>query len=155
MKENLKEWALIAEITGAIAIVISLIFVGSEIRQSSNLIQFSNYQTTLSWGMVRGDWLRDKEFAEIYELALNDYSGLSSVQKLQFDEFFGQQLNIWEFAYYAHNDEMMSDIAWEGWDTWYRVEFRKESFKTYWQEAKRNDYTGEFKTYADSVLLEK
>ena len=35
MKEKLQEYALLAEIIGALAVVISLIYVGSEVRQNT------------------------------------------------------------------------------------------------------------------------
>ena len=154
MKEtDWTKWSSIAEITGAIAIVVSLIFVGSEIRQNSAILQMSNYQTTLSWGAETGSWLKDKDFAEVYVAAINNYSELTEVQILQFDEFFGQRLNIWEFAFDAHKIGMIPENTWEAWDYYFRTEFSKSSFTTMWAESKRNDYYGEFKIYVDSALL--
>ena len=48
MKEKLQEYALIAEIVGGIAIVLSLIFVGMQIRQNSEISQVNAYQELVS-----------------------------------------------------------------------------------------------------------
>jgi len=45
MKEKLQEYALLAEIFSALAIVISLIFVGIQIQQNSELSQVNAYQS--------------------------------------------------------------------------------------------------------------
>lgn len=45
---KLEKWALIAEIVGGIAIVVSLIFVGYEVRQNTQATQIAAYQQLIN-----------------------------------------------------------------------------------------------------------
>ena len=153
IKKYLKEYALLAEIIGAIAVVISLIYVGSGIRQNTSAIQVTNHQSSIALGMELGAWMRDAEFAETYELALRDFSQLTTVQKLQFDSYVGNELNIWEFGFYTHYSGMMSDEIWSGWDRWFRSEINQESFRTLWLASKRVGYGEDFRIYVDSTII--
>lgn len=45
---KLEKWALIAEIVGGIAIVVSLIFVGFEVRQNTQATQIAAYQQLIN-----------------------------------------------------------------------------------------------------------
>ncbi len=49
MKEiNVSKWAVIAEVVSAVAVVVSLIYVGSEIRQNTLAIQDGSHQASLA-----------------------------------------------------------------------------------------------------------
>jgi len=53
--EKLQKWALIAEIVGGLAIVVSLVFLIIEVRGNSNLIRANAYdqniQSLVDWRM--------------------------------------------------------------------------------------------------------
>ena len=67
MKERLQEYALIAEIVGGIAIVLSLIFVGMQIRQNSEISQINAYQELVSQITVMNTLrVQDAEFADLF-----------------------------------------------------------------------------------------
>jgi len=67
LKERLQEYALIAEIVGGIAIVLSLIFVGMQIRQNSEISQINAYQELVSQITVMNTLrVQDGEFADLF-----------------------------------------------------------------------------------------
>ena len=67
MKEKLQEYALIAEIIGSLAIVLSLIFVGMQIRQNSEVSQINAYQALVSQiTMMNTLRVQDAEFADLF-----------------------------------------------------------------------------------------
>ena len=66
MKEKLKEYALIAEIISALAIVASLIFVGLEVRQNTETLVISTGDLALeSFNEMRTMIIQNGEVAEI------------------------------------------------------------------------------------------
>ncbi len=144
----------LVEFGAALTVLLGLVFVGLELRQNTNAIQVTNHQSSIALGMELGAWIRDPEFAETFELALRDFSKLTPVQKIQFDSYVGNELNIWEFTFYTHNDGMMSEEIWNGWDGWFRTEISQESFKALWFASKREAYGPEFRNYVDSVISE-
>ena len=67
MKAKLQEYALIAEIIGGIAIVLSLIFVGMQIRQNSEISQVNAYQELVSQITLMNTLrVEDPVFAELF-----------------------------------------------------------------------------------------
>ncbi len=81
---SLSEWALIAEICGMVAVVISLIFVGLEIRNNTKQSQAMAFNTGVKffrtiWGMVSTE-----ESAEIFIKGINDFDELSLNEKAIF-----------------------------------------------------------------------
>lgn len=92
---KLKQWALTAELVGAVAVVVSLVYVGAGIRQNTCAIMAANHQNLLAMDIDENAWFRDAEFAALYEAALAAIDGLSVSQMRQLRSFFSDQLNIW------------------------------------------------------------
>ena len=66
-KEKLQEYALIAEIIGAVAIVCSLIFVGLQIRQNSRISSVNAYQELISQiSTMNSLRIQDPGFADLF-----------------------------------------------------------------------------------------
>ena len=144
---------MVAEIIGAIAVVISLIYVGASINQNTNAIMVSNHQVLVAMDMDKNDWLRDSEFASIYETAIEDTSSLSPVQLRQFSTFVANTFNAWEFAFITHDNGMMNEDIWNGWDGFYRAELKQMGYLWFWNQG-REGFSPEFRSYVDSILAE-
>ena len=94
--ERLQKWALTAEIIGGIAILISLIFVGYEVRQSTkeaalkrNALEVSSYQNLMEGIMGLSQPLAlDADFAKINLEAIGAKSEtLTQREKLRLTSF--------------------------------------------------------------------
>ena len=83
----LKDYASAAEIIGAIAVVISLIYVGLSVNQNTNAVMVANHQALIAMDQNTNGWFRDPEFAATFENAMEDASELSPVQLLQYHIF--------------------------------------------------------------------
>ncbi|MFT7654109.1 MAG: hypothetical protein ACI9UU_003226 [Candidatus Azotimanducaceae bacterium] len=153
MRRSLKEYALAAEIIGAIAVVISLIYVGTSVNQNTNATMVANHHALVAMDQNTNSWFRDPEFAAIFESAMTDASTLSSVQLRQFRTFAADKFNAWEFAFLTHNNGMMEDNIWDGWDAYYRLELEQNAHQWYWNTG-REGYSPAFRTYVDSILAE-
>ena len=152
--EKLQEWALVAEIVGAVAVVVSLIYVGVSVRQNTDAILVSNHQSIVAMDIERNTWYRDLEFAAVYELALQDYEQLSPPQLRQFRTFVADTFNTWEYGFITHSRGMMDDVIWGGWEHYYRNELNKESYQWFWDTAKMG-FSEEFRIYVDSIPIER
>ena len=152
MKEmNVSKWAVYAEIVSAVAVVFSLIYVGSEIRQNTLAAQDASHLSSLVLGHDLESKLWDPEFANTYEAGLGDYSSLREPQKRQFDSFVSQNINIWEYSFYARDRGVMTDELWAGWDRWFRSQLRQDSWQEVWR-SRRGGYGESFQAYADSLV---
>ena len=140
----------VAEVIGALAVVISLLYVGSEIRQNTLAVQDTSHQNSLALGHDIEAYLFDDAFAETYESGLAQYSSLGGVEKRKFDSFVSINLNVWEYAFYARDRGTMQEDLWNGWDRWYRSQMALDAWKAVWSQ-RRGGYGDQFQQYADSV----
>lgn len=152
MKEKLQDYALIAEIVGAIAVVISLIYVGLGVRQNTDAIQVANHQALVSMDMEKNSWLREAEFAVIYDKAREDLNSLSPTEIRQYFTFVVDTLNAWEFAFITYNNGAMDDTIWNGWDGFYRAEMETEGYRQFWSD--NPTFSPDFSNYVNAILRE-
>jgi hypothetical protein len=153
MKKSLEQYALAAEIIGAIAVVISLVYVGTSVDQNTNAIRVSNHQALVAMDMEKNDWLRDSEFAAIHVIAMDDVGKLTPVQRIQYSTFIANTFNAWEFAFITHNNGMMDGNIWDGWDGFYKTVLEEKSHQWFWRKG-REGFSPEFRSYVDSMLAE-
>ena len=153
MKRSLRDFALVAEIVGAVSVVISLIYVGLSVNQNTNAIMVANHQALVAMDQDTNAWIRSPEFAAIYETATEDVSRLTPVQSLQYFTFVADKFNAWEFAFITHNDEMMEENIWDGYDSYYRSLLGQKSVRFWWNTG-RVTFSPAFTAYVDSILAE-
>lgn len=148
---KLERWALVAEIVGAIAVVVSLLYVGAGVRQNTEAILSANHQNLVAMDMNKNAWFRDPVFAALYELGLGDPSALTPGQFKQFETFIADQLNIWEYAFISHENGLMADNIWAGYDRFYSSQLRLPAYRSFW-DVNKDGWTREFARHADAVL---
>jgi hypothetical protein len=148
---KLEKWALIAKIIGAMAVVISLVYVGAGVRQNTDAIMSTNHQNILAMDINKNAWFRDPEFAALYESGLKDIDTLSAPQMPQFRTFVSDQFNIWEYTYISHEKGLMDDDIWKGYDKFYSSQLRLPSYQMIWEKNK-DGWTGGFARHAEAVL---
>ena len=58
-------------------------------------------------------WIRDRDMAEVVEIAMSGNGDLSPGQLEQFHTYLADKFNAWEFAYLTHESGMMEDNIWQ------------------------------------------
>jgi len=150
---RLQAWALVAEIVGGVAVIVSLIYVGIGVRQNTAAMMVANHQAVIAMDLDKNAWFRDPEFAALYERALAGTDELTPGQNRQVRTFIADTLNGWEFSYLTHADGMMNETLWLGWDSFYRRNMQDEPFRRFWRQG-RDNFSPAFAAYVDSVLPE-
>ena len=109
MKQKLQEYALLAEIFSALAIVVSLIFVGIQIQQSSELSQINAYQSIRqSINSLNELVISNPEFASVVVRARYDEELLPSEQR-QLQSFGFSLFNLGDMAYKQYESNLISE----------------------------------------------
>ena len=113
---KLQRYALIAEIVGAAGIIISLLFVGIEIRRSTVATYVRSYDQLLSdhvqWRM---DLATNPETQEAF-MAFTSGTGsddVSSGEEQMGRHAYQAVMQIWERAYFARSYGQLGDEEWE------------------------------------------
>lgn len=153
-RSRIENAALLAEIVSAVAVVISLVYVASEIKQNTRALQESNAQVVLTLGHSWSDWFRDETFAAAVVVAYADPADLTAVQSRQVSAWIGRGLDVWESAFSSRQEELMSDELFDAWDaSFVALMGRHEVWRPAWSE-KRHSYHESFQSYVDSVVAQ-
>ena len=148
---KLKKWALIAEIVGGIAIVISLIYVGYEISQNTSELRASNRQSIA-------------ERVEDFAIAAASNPELAAVMGREVDPASltpvqQQQLTMYNVAFYRSAEEaylqfLDGSLSDEYWNTRAVVTVSRTKGKSggpYWARDKGN-FSPRFAAWLDGEL---
>lgn len=89
----------IGEVVGAIAVVITLLYLSVQLRQNSRVIEHSVHRGVFQ---DASDWVyklvEDPQLAELYRAGMNG-EDLSSTDRLRFSMLLGQLFGHWNHAY--------------------------------------------------------
>ncbi len=100
MKEKLHEYALIAEIVGGIAIVCSLIFVGVQIRQNSEINEINAYQDLISQiTVMNAQRVQDPQFADLFWRFDHGEQPVDDIERARLEAFLYMVFRHGDLAY--------------------------------------------------------
>ncbi len=120
--DKLQKWALIAEIIGGLAIVISLVFVGFEIRHSAEETRQAAKITRAATSLqLKQDWVElnltaasSPELAKVQaKWGMEGYESLSQDEKVLFIAYNRATWHIQSNAYYQYRLGLLEQEQWD------------------------------------------
>ncbi len=109
---TLQDWASISDIIGAIAVLVTLIYLALQIRQFNKGLRTSTFHTTMQeFNQVNITQL-DPSLAGLLDKALSDFDSLSELEKLQFGWIVRTYVNIWENMYQQYLEGACPESYW-------------------------------------------
>ena len=150
---KLSEWASIAEIVGAVAVVASLAYVALQINQNTVAIEASTRIGRLDFGRQQSQLLiTEPGLAKLVLAAEKNADNLTEEEQLIFYEFTSWRLATWEMAYMDHIDGLMDEETWLGWDGYYRLfVIENPGYKKFFQDT-RPQWDSRFLAHVDNIL---
>jgi hypothetical protein len=100
----------LADVVAAIAIVLSLIFVGYELHQNRTQAELSNWRALLDTLVDYKGLTHDPAFAEFVTRAHADYDALSDAEKMRFGLYLEQGIHIFG-NFLKHNAALPRKLA--------------------------------------------
>ncbi len=112
-------WRNLAEMIAVLSVVLSLIFVGVELRQNTNVAKASSYrEITEGLAEQRTFWASDPEVAAMYQAyAQGDISDFSDVQRTRLDFILTNIFSSYENAYFSRKYGVIGDAEWQRFET--------------------------------------
>jgi hypothetical protein len=148
------DWAAIgavSEVIGATAVVISLIYLATQIRQATKFARAStrNAIAESTQGLTQ-DLIEDQGMAEIF---VKHFSGqkLNPVETLRLHGRCYRDLRHWENIYYQVRAGLLSDDEWSGFRKNLAALFGIEIYREYWKDEEYL-YSDAFRHEVDSIL---
>jgi hypothetical protein len=150
---SLNDLANLGQIIGALAVVISLIYVALQIRQNTAAIRSAAAQTVhehfANWYHLIA---ADAELAQIAANGLRDYSSLSEQERVRFIATLMSFLSYSQNAFLKWREGLLKPALWLGWEQVMMNLFGAPGGKALWKE--RSYLFGEeFRRYIEDDLM--
>ena len=132
--EKLQKWAHFAEISGAVAVVVSLLYVGIQVSENTDAQLGETEMNLFSLGYDWDKWYQDVAFVAVVAKANEDLASLSTVERLQFEKHVMMGLNLWEYALSSHARGQIDDDEWRAWNNYFAGELKKKEWLAIYHE---------------------
>ena len=151
---SLEQLSLVSQIAGAVGVIVSLIFVGFQIKQNTNAIQRSEHNSTMAqWTVIRQAIATNRDIAELMTTGLHGQSAVDAADQLRLEH-------------------MLAEYAWAAFHIWDRTQrgvFPKGTFEltggallcvvlrtprgaAWWRTAKSVGFIPQFSADVDAML---
>ena len=123
----------IGEIIGAAAVVITLIYLAVQIKNSTKVARSSTRQAIAELSMAAGsDIIKDKDLAEIF---IKDLKGaeLGEADRVRLYARSYVGMRIWENIHYQYLSGMLAEDEWQGFRLNLKAILEWKSLQTYWE----------------------
>lgn len=155
MDRTLSDYAAAADIVGTIAVIITLIFVGVQIRQNTKATKAAAAQAVHSnfaawYASLQGE-------PDILAMSLKgmvDYSAISPLEKAQFFAMFMAFNAHMQDAYYKMEDGSLEPELWNCWERLAATFYSTPGGKAFWEE-RGYMFGRRFQNYLNDDLMQR
>lgn len=152
---SLNDLANIGQVIGAIAVVISLIYVAMQIRQNTAAVRSATAQAVhehfAGWYNA---FAADQTLAEIGVKGLKDYASLSETEKARFVSCFMAFLSYGQNAFLKWRQGLLAPSLWVGWEQVLMNLIGSPGGKSLWME-RAYLFGEEFRCYVQDDLMKR
>ena len=99
----------IGQMVGAIAVVISLIYLAREIRRNARLARQSSVDTLNGW---LGQLAQHPHLAQLFDRGIRDLKSLEGADRVSFEAFMLQWFHIFAEMYHQHLEGHLDPRVW-------------------------------------------
>ena len=154
---KLSDWASIAEIISAVAVVASLLYVGFEINRNTKVGLAANRQAIATRAQELAFYSAETNiFDMIFEFSAEESAELTVEDRRYVIAYVGALLRTTEEAFLLYRDGLLDE---EYWLTRARVMMAalstRHGYEAYLQTRKAGFYTSDFMAWADEALAER
>ncbi len=149
---KLSEWASVAEITSAFAVVASLVYVGVQVTQNTIAVRQSTHQAMIDYNREQSALIMtDATLREVVMRGEEDVASLTPDEHRQFYEFTTHMLTTWETSFINYENGLVEEQMWLAWDGYFRLlSSGKEGYTTFWKDT-RPQWHPRFMAHIDAL----
>jgi hypothetical protein len=122
----LTEWAAIGELVGTAAVVISLLFLAYSVGQNTEAVQGSMENLIFEQhAVLQNHFITDPTMAELYVRMGGEDPQLTDIEQVRWDTHQVNFLDLWALAFTRHEEGLLADDPWSGWNVYFIYVFSK------------------------------
>lgn len=140
----------IGEIVGAAAVVVSLVYLAVQIRQSSAVsksVAIQNWASTSA--LEKSSVFSDPEFAALVVQGYADYDSLGEIDQRRFRNFYIQTMNSFELLFFQLRNGTIDAMFFEGKKDSYLQLFNSPGAHRLWDLLAEVQWDKRFRAYVD------
>ena len=150
---KLSEWANVAEIVGAVAIIGSLAYVAVQINQNTIAIEASTQQGRLDFGRDQSELLFTAPgLAKLVMKAEKGSENLTEEERYLFNEYTSWRMSTWELVYQSNLDGIVPKESWIAWDAYFRLLIAGKPGYIKFFEDTRPQWDVRFMKHVDEII---
>ena len=151
-KLNLQDWESVAEIIGAIAIVVSLIYVGVQVRDSTLAVRSATAtETSASMSALYHSIGTNSQATQVFMDGLTDPTSLSREETTQFIYMIHGLMLQYQVAFYVSEQGTLDVEMRESLVNTILGITRQPGFLKYWSQ-RRDVFKASYRTFVDDLL---
>ncbi|MDX1489429.1 MAG: hypothetical protein R3268_14560 [Acidiferrobacterales bacterium] len=114
---KLEQWALFAEIAGAIAVVLSVVYLALQVSDNNRLLRSQAHYNALELGQRSLEiMLANESLAGVLVGCERAPATVDQISWLRCSNYYLLEINSWEYFYYQHGDGSIPPQLWRGAD---------------------------------------
>jgi len=149
---NLESLANLGEVIGAVAVVVSLIYLAVQIRQSTESQRTENYARALDRLSAMQSLLsQDDELSQLFAKGVHDVSVLAPQERIQFTWSMYEAFGAFEFLFHAAQSRSVPEEVWDRWSSAVAWWLAFAGVRTWWANRPIS-FTKSFTAYVDATI---
>jgi phytoene dehydrogenase-like protein len=140
----------VAEVVGAFAVVISLVYVAVQLRAQNQESRLASVHEILEAFRNVQSSGSDIESCNLVIKGAEDFEALSDAERLRIFLIIMPNLRVWEEAYHQHKGGRLSDELWRAIVAQFRDVFAVSFVPRIW-ELRKHVFTDSFREYVDQI----
>jgi hypothetical protein len=141
----------LGEITGAAAVVITLVYLAAQVRAGNRALRTSVRDSVFR--QIQ-DWnnqlVADEELPLLFHTGLGDLEALSDKERARFLHIAYSFIKLYENLYLHHKDGSLDDATWHGTKAVFSVYMLRPGLQHYW-EQRRAFFNPDFGRMVDAL----
>lgn len=149
---DLESLANLGEIIGAIAVVVSLIYLAVQVRQNTQAQRTENFSRALDRvAAMQAALSQDSEASVIFSKGVADPSNLRPRERMQFTWAMYELFGAFEFMFLASKTNSIPEEVWRRWSAAVAFWLSFSGVQTWWK-MRPIPFTDSFSSYIESLL---
>lgn len=149
---DLDSLANLGEIIGAIAVVVSLIYLAVQVRQNTQAQQTENFSRALDRvAAMQAALSQDSETSVIFSKGVADVSKLTPKERMQFTWAMYELFGAFEFMFLASKTKSIPEEVWQRWSAAVAFWLSFSGVQAWWN-VRPIPFTASFTSYIESLL---
>ncbi len=145
----------LGELAGALAVIVSLVYLAIQVRQNTRSIRGAMYSTIVqSFQQLNIVAAADSEVAQLLAAGVEDWDNLAAVDRSRLLHGFFSLFKNFENAYYQYRQGTLEPGLWEGWSLLMRSYYARPGVQSWWQ-LRRKAFSTEFREFLESSRTEE